>query len=57
MTRPATPLDAYVEFAGALPVPLGHARPIAPAPSIDAADVPLAELEAPDTTTPEEGLS
>lgn len=54
MTRPATPLDIAVEFAGALPVPLGHARPIAPAPRIDAADVPLAELEAPTHTTPEE---
>lgn len=55
MTRPASPLARAVEFAGALPVPLGHARPLAPAPPIKAADVPLAELEAPTHTTPEEG--
>jgi hypothetical protein len=57
VTRPATALDVAVEFAGALPVPLGHARPIIPAPSIEAVDVPVADLEAPTHTTPEEGLS
>ena len=41
-----TPLAAAVEYAGALPVPLGHARPISPAPRPEAADVPVAELEA-----------
>jgi hypothetical protein len=55
VTRPATALDVAVEFAGALPVPLGHARPIIPAPPIEAVDVPLADLEAPTHTTPEEG--
>ncbi len=45
MTRPITSLDVAVEFAGALPVPLGHARPIAPAPRIEAADVPSTRLE------------
>jgi hypothetical protein len=33
-----------------------NARPLAPAPRIEAADVPLAELEAPTHTTPEEGI-
>jgi hypothetical protein len=45
VTRPATALDVAVEFAGALPVPLGHARPIIPAPPIDAVDVLSARLE------------
>ncbi|WP_020135124.1 hypothetical protein [Streptomyces sp. 351MFTsu5.1] len=45
MTRPATPLDIPVEFAGALPVPFGHASPITPAPRIEAADVPSTRLK------------
>jgi hypothetical protein len=46
MTRPIADLAAYLEYAGALPVPLGHARPLAPAPRLEAVDVPVAVLEA-----------